>query len=112
MTNEETTIWGIHAGRTGDAHNLFLEKNLIAIGWSKAGDLTELKPNREAFKERLAETHPHLKPGTIPLYSSFISSLTKSQGIMGVSLSIKNSPYRHVVDLIRSQMRCPGKLDV
>ena len=51
MTNEETTIWGIHAGRTGDAHNLFLENNLIAIGWSKAGDLTELKPNREAFRE-------------------------------------------------------------
>ena len=67
MTNEETTIWGIHAGRTGDAHNLFLENNLIAIGWSKAGDLTELKPNREAFKERLAETHPHLKPGAIPV---------------------------------------------
>jgi hypothetical protein len=32
MPNNEITIWGIHAGRTGDAEALFLKKNGIAIG--------------------------------------------------------------------------------
>lgn len=27
-------VWGIHGGRTGDAHSLFLQKNFIALGWN------------------------------------------------------------------------------
>ena len=30
-------IWGIHAGRTGDADTLFLKQNCIAIGWEEMG---------------------------------------------------------------------------
>lgn len=44
------TLWGIHAGRTGDAHTLFLEKGVVALGWEKMPDLTTLAPDREAFK--------------------------------------------------------------
>lgn len=29
------TIWGIHAGKTGDADTLFLEHNVIALGWDQ-----------------------------------------------------------------------------
>jgi len=32
MSNEEKTLWGIHAGRLGVADSLFLKKNVIAIG--------------------------------------------------------------------------------
>jgi restriction system protein len=35
MANKEITVWGIHAGRTGDAYTLFLKKNVIAIGWER-----------------------------------------------------------------------------
>ncbi|HET8563923.1 MAG TPA: hypothetical protein VFM35_08645, partial [Candidatus Binatia bacterium] len=31
MPENEKTIWGIHAGKTGDADSLFLKKNYIAL---------------------------------------------------------------------------------
>jgi restriction system protein len=62
----DTTIWGIHAGKTGDADSLFLNKHCIAVGWAKMGDLSALKPDRDAFKARVAEVYPEKKPGAIP----------------------------------------------
>ena len=67
MTEKDVTLWGIHAGRTGDADRLFLEKGFVAIGWAKMGDLSILEPNREAFKARLAEVYPNTKPGAVPV---------------------------------------------
>jgi restriction system protein len=63
---QETTIWGIHAGRTGDAESLFLKRNVIAIGWDKVGDLNAIAGDREAFKAKVAEAYPGKKPGAIP----------------------------------------------
>ena len=65
MSNDKA-LWGIHAGKTGDADALFLKKNVIAIGWDAMGDLGALAPNREAFKARVAERYPGVKPGAIP----------------------------------------------
>ncbi len=62
----DTPIWGIHAGKTGDADSLFLKRNCIAVGWIKMGDLTALKPDRDAFKSRVTEVYPEKKPGAIP----------------------------------------------
>ena len=62
----EANIWGIHAGKTGDADVLFLKKNCIALGWMKMGDLSVLAPDREAFKVKVAKTYPEKKPGAIP----------------------------------------------
>ena len=50
----ETTIWGIHAGKTGDADTLFLKGNTIGIGWDPMGDLAAIPPNRDAFKAAVA----------------------------------------------------------
>jgi restriction system protein len=66
MIDTETVLWGIHAGKTGDADNLFLKKNCVAVGWAKMGDLSKLKPDRDAFKARVAEVYPEKKPGAIP----------------------------------------------
>jgi restriction system protein len=66
MTTKERTIWGIHAGKTGSADNLFLRKKFIAIGWSKCGDLGSLPANREAYKELIVKGYPDKKPGAIP----------------------------------------------
>jgi len=54
----EKTIWGIHAGKTGDANTLFLEKNLVAVGWAKVGDLSKIPATREAFKKKVQNTYP------------------------------------------------------
>lgn len=64
-----TTIWGIHAGKTGDADSFFLKKNCIALGWTQMGDLSILKPDRDAFKSRVMEVYPDAKPGAIPGYA-------------------------------------------
>jgi len=63
----EVAIWGIHGGRTGDADALFLKSNCIAIGWQQIGDLKTLKPDREAFKARVAQVYPEKKSGAVPV---------------------------------------------
>ena len=63
---KEKTFWGIHAGKTGDAESLFEQKNVVAIGWEKMGDLSLLK-TREDFKKRYEQVYPDTKPGAIPV---------------------------------------------
>lgn len=66
MKAGETNVWGIHAGKTGDADALFLQKNVVALGWAKIGDLAKLGPDRDSFKARVAEAYPDKKPAAIP----------------------------------------------
>ncbi len=67
MADREPIFWGIHAGKTGDADTLFLKGRCVALGWTKVGDLESLKPDREAFKARVAEVYPEKKAGAIPV---------------------------------------------
>jgi restriction system protein len=62
----ETVVWGVHAGKTGDAHSLFLDHGVVALGWSKIGDLSKLKATRDDFKAAVAHAYPDSKPGAIP----------------------------------------------
>lgn len=61
----EKTMWGIHGGQTGDADTLFLKQNMVALGWETMGDLTNLPPDREAFKIEIAKNYPDYKPQAI-----------------------------------------------
>ena len=61
-----TPIWGIHAGKTGDAASLFLSQNCVALGWHSMGDLGKIASNRDAFKAAVAQAYPNKKPGAIP----------------------------------------------
>ncbi|AQS59220.1 restriction endonuclease [Desulforamulus ferrireducens] len=67
MSLPEKTFWGIHAGKTGDADNLFLKKNYIALGWARIGDLSKIPADREAFKKKIVEKYPDNKPGSVPV---------------------------------------------
>lgn len=69
MAEQEKTIWGIHAGKTGDADSLFLKHNFIALGWLKVGDLSKLKADREEFKKKVALSYPDSKPKAIITYT-------------------------------------------
>ncbi len=66
MTSPTSAIWGIHAGKTGDATSLFLKHACVGLGWHSMGDLSKLAPNRDAFKAAVAEAYPKKKPGAIP----------------------------------------------
>ena len=61
MADEEKRVWGIH---TKD-DNLFLQKDVIAIGWKEIGDLSKIKAERDAFKEKYAQVYPDAKKGSI-----------------------------------------------
>jgi restriction system protein len=62
MSEAEPTMWGIHAGSTGDADPLFLKKHFIAIGWPEMGDLDQIPSDRESFKARYVAIYPDKKP--------------------------------------------------
>ena len=61
----EKTLWGIHAGKTGDADSLFLKRNFVALGWLEMGDVSKLPPDREAFYKKVRATYPDWKGGKI-----------------------------------------------
>ena len=61
MADEEKRVWGIH---TKD-DNLFLQKDVIAIGWKEIGNLSKIKAERDAFKEKYAHVYPEAKKGSI-----------------------------------------------
>lgn len=68
MNTEEKKVWGIHTLND----NLFLSKNLIAIGWREFGDLTKVEGTRDAFKAHYAEVYPNVKKGQIPTSSGML----------------------------------------
>lgn len=47
--SDEKRVWGIHTQND----NLFLSKDLVAIGWRDFGDLTKVDANRDAFQDPL-----------------------------------------------------------
>lgn len=59
--SEEKKVWGIHTQND----NLFLGKDLIAIGWRDFGDLTKVDASRDAFKAHYLEAYPDAKKGQI-----------------------------------------------
>jgi len=66
MAGNENSIWGIHAGKTGDADELFLKKNFIALGWPKMHDLSKIPADREDFKDAVLKAYPE-RPGAVPV---------------------------------------------
>ncbi len=66
MADEATTVWGMHAGRHGEADELFLKQDCVALGGAEMGDLGKLKPDREAFKAKVMKVYPDMKVAAIP----------------------------------------------
>ena len=55
---KEPTVWGIHAGRTGDADSLFLKNNVVAVGWEEMGDLSKIACDRGPYKLAVSKAYP------------------------------------------------------
>jgi len=106
MAEAEPRLWGIHAGKTGDANTHFLKNNVIAIGWADMGDLGQLAADREAFKARVVECFPGRKPAAIPIIAGqmfrfvhemkvgdFVAYPSKQDG--QVHIGSVEGPYRY-----------------
>ena len=68
MTDLEKKVWGIH---TQD-DNLFLKQGKMAIGWHEMGDLSQIKPDRESFKQKCMQVYPDVKKGAIPVMTGML----------------------------------------
>jgi restriction system protein len=66
MANPEPPLWCVRAGRIGEANDLFLKSKYVALDGPDLGDLSALPKDREAFKSKIAQAWPHLKPAAIP----------------------------------------------
>lgn len=60
------TMWGIRAGRRGEADHTFLQENFVALGWDAVRELSELAVNREAFKAAVSEAYPGMNSNAVP----------------------------------------------
>jgi len=65
VATNDRILWGIHAGRSGEADELFLKQKLLGLGWSQLGDLSKLPADRSAFKAKVREAYPNAKDGAI-----------------------------------------------
>src|ERR1700722_15522443 len=69
---QQNEIWGVRAGANGQADDLFLKQNYVALGWPLVGDLAAIKPNRNAFKVKVAACYGGGKPGAIPVWAGVL----------------------------------------
>lgn len=65
----EEAIWGIHAGKSGNADSLFLNGDCVGIGWAELGDLSTIPASRDAFKAHYQAIYPNSKPRAVPIAS-------------------------------------------
>ncbi|WP_062545403.1 restriction endonuclease [Rufibacter tibetensis] len=63
MLNKQS-MWMVRAGEDAYLAEEFLSKGLVAIGWNRVGDLTNLK-DLESLKIKLSTTFPEFKTGKI-----------------------------------------------
>lgn len=102
---KEPTIWGIHAGKFGNADKLFKEQEVIAIGWAEMGDLSKLAANKDAFKAALAQTYPD-KLAAVPVNTGqlfrFVYEMAEGDLVLYSSAADRkvhfgrvNGSYRH-----------------
>lgn len=59
------TLWGIHAGKTGDADALFKKEKVVGLGWDRVPDLGPLPDDREAFKAAYRDAYPERTGGNV-----------------------------------------------
>lgn len=62
---ENPIVWGVHMG--AHVSDRPIEGGYVGIGWPAMGDLTQIAPDREAFKAALAAAYPDKKAGAIPV---------------------------------------------
>ena len=67
-------LWGIHMPAEVDTAPI--DNHYVGIGWAKAGDLSSLSAEREAFKQALSQAYPDAKDGTIRVWAGTMYRFT------------------------------------
>jgi restriction system protein len=67
-------LWGIHMPAEVDTAPIDI--HYVGIGWAKAGYLSSLPAEREAFKQALSQAYPDAKDGTIRVWAGTMYRFT------------------------------------
>lgn len=105
MADNEIRVWGVH---TLD-DDLFLKKNIIAIGWDEMGDLSKIEPSREAFKEYYSNIYKDASPMSVAVSAAivyrFIHEIKKGDYVVYpskkdrmVNIGVVTGDYEHCKD--------------
>ena len=107
----EKTIWGIHMRRDHGAAPI--EQGYAAIGWHEMGDLSKIKPTRDAFKAAYQRAYPgagdgkmrvaagvayrfavEMKPGDVVIYPSKADRMVNIGVVDGGFEYQEDAPFR------------------
>ena len=107
---QDTTLWGIHAGKTGDAESLFIDNKIIALGWSEVGDLASIPKTREAFKSHYLSKLPHAKPAALPGSAGQLFRFVNEMKVGDlVAFPAKHTKTIHLGEIFGEYQYSPGK---
>lgn len=108
MAANDMFFWCIRAGATGDADDLFLKHNRIAVGWPRVGNLSTLALNKEQLKIKITEAYPDKKPGAVPgdagMLFRFVCEMKQGEFVLYPS---KKDNEIHVGRIIGDYTYCP-----
>jgi restriction system protein len=99
----------VRAGNDNELADLVEEKDAVAVGWTKMGDVSSLKA-REQFKERYREVYPDHSPNRVAVNAGQIFRFTREmrQGDYVLTyikasreelIGLVDGPYEHRSDL-------------
>lgn len=104
---KEQVVWGFHIQNVhGDWP---ITSGLVAIGWHQLGDVGQIPPTRQAFKEAYAAAIPDAKPGAIPVSAGQVFRFVHEAQVGDVvvypsrhdrmiNIGRITGPYQYVVD--------------
>ena len=85
-------VWGFHMPT--EVGNDPIEHGVVSLGWPDMGDIFALPNSRDAFKQRLTETHPNTKPGAVPVDAGTLYKFVHDMKQSDVGIQITPS-YRY-----------------
>ncbi|WP_431882386.1 restriction endonuclease [Micromonospora gifhornensis] len=103
------TAWIVRAGRDDSYDELALDKNLIAVGWSAAGDLsTTASPT--AIRERVRAAYPDVEQRAVESYTVQLVAFRSKMSVGDIVLFLRRTspdvavgrvigPYEYRMDL-------------
>lgn len=85
-----TTAWIVRAGRDDSYDELALERELIALGWSAAGDLTTVTTQTET-RERVQAAYPDVDRRTVDNYAIQLIAFRSKMAVGDIVLFLRRT---------------------
>jgi len=100
--SDEKRMWMVRAGERGFLINDFVDNGLIAIGWKALGNLNQIG-DAAVLKERIRETYPEYKTGTVNMNTGQIFRFLKEFKVGDYTITYNPSERIYWIGKISSE---------